>query len=127
MGKGRQGRLLSYLALAIIIVVGALVHGLPASAASSPLSEWRYDAAIGSADAGDHGILPGPLQPRDIRDQRSPRGSVDNGIDGDTLAAADAGAIELAGRFSFFLFDSDHCSALALRLAHRPRDPPRQS
>ena len=126
MEKGRQGRLLSYLALAIIIV-GALVHGLPASAASSPMADWRYDSAINSTDAGDHGILPGPLQPRDVREQRSTRASLDNGVDSDTLAMASAGAIESAGRFSFFLFDSDRCSALALRLAHRPRDPPRLS
>jgi hypothetical protein len=125
MGKGRQGRLLSYLALAMVIV-GALVHGLPASAAQQ-LPAWQLDAIVDAASAGDHGILPGPLQPRDLRDQRSARASLDNGADSDTLVATDACAIGPVGNLSFFLFDSERCSVPTPRLAHRPRDPPRLS
>ncbi len=124
MGKGRQGRLLSYLALAMVIV-GALVHGLPASA--SPPYGWQRGASIDVAGAGDHGVLPGPLQPRELREQRSPRASLDNGADSDTLAAAFGGAVDPVGRFSFFLFDSERSGATTPRPAHRPRDPPRLS
>ena len=124
MAKGRQGRLLSYLALAMVIV-GALVHGLPMSA--SPLHTWQQGAVIDVAGAGDHGVLPGPLQPRDLREQRSIRASLDNGADSDTLTSAIAGVIEPTGRFSFFLFDSERRGGSTPRLAHRPRDPPRLS
>ncbi len=125
MGKDRQRRLLSYLALAMVIV-GAFVHGLPASAAS-PLQSWQRDAVIGGAGGGDHGVLPGPFQPRELREQRSQRASLDSGGDGDMLASADACAFGPVGSPSFFLFDSDRCGASAPRLAHRPRDPPRSA
>lgn len=126
MGKDRQGRLLSYLALAIIMVIGALAHGLPASAANSQVS-WRLDSVFDAGGAADHGILPSPLQPRDLREQRSPRASLDNGADSDTLAASFAGPFDPVGRFSFFFFDSERAGASTPRLAHRPRDPPRLS
>jgi hypothetical protein len=125
MGKGRQGRLLSYLALAMVIV-GALVHGLPASAAQ-PKPAWQLDAIVDAADPIDHGVLPNPLQPRELRDQRSVRASLDSGADSDTLAATDVCAIAPVGNLSFFLFDGERCSVPTPRLAHRPRDPPRLS
>lgn len=125
MGEGRQGRLLSFVALAMVIV-GALVHGLPASAAQQSPA-WQLDTIVDAANASDHGILPGPFQPRELRDQRSVRASLDNGADSDTLAAADSCAVGPVGNLSFFLFDSERCGVPTPRLAHRPRDPPRLS
>lgn len=124
MGKDRQGRLLSYLALAWL-VAGLLVHALPASAAS-PAQGWQGAAAFDIDSAGDQGILPYPLKPLELRGQRSPRASRDDGADSDTLSPAHACGVGLVGEASFFLFDSERCSRATRRLTHRPRDPPRR-
>jgi hypothetical protein len=125
MGKDRQGRLLSCLALAWL-VAGLLVHALPAPAAGL-VQGWQRDAVLAVDGAGDQGMLPSPLKPRHLRGQRSPRTTFDNDADSDTLATANTGGVGPLGTAPFFLFDNQRRGPATPRPAHRPRDPPRRA